>query len=421
MPENSVFDEFLEGSGKREVATTMAAVRMISKLLKDKHIGDMVVPIVPDESRTFGMEALFKQAGIYATRGQLYEPVDRESLLYYKEEKNGAILEEGISEAGCMSSFIAAGTSSASLGIHSIPFFTFYSMFGFQRIGDLIWAAADARSRGFMLGGTAGRTTLAGEGLQHQDGNSHLLALPVPCLKAYDPAYAYEMAVIVQEGIRRMYKEGIDEIYYLTMMNEKYPMPAIPRRKGIKSDILKGMYRLKSTRSNKHHLHLLGSGTILNEVINAADILKKDYKVHADVWSVTSYKQLYDDAISVERQKRLRSGKNLKSHIEACVGDQEGIFVAASDYVRALPLSVSNWFPGSFTALGTDGFGLSEDRSHLREHFEVNARHIVWSALLRLSETERIEQKTLKKGAENLGIPKEQDASFNCEQTMKRK
>ncbi len=414
MPEETLFDEFLEGSGKREVATTMAAVRMISKLLKDKNIGNMVVPIVPDESRTFGMEALFKQAGIYATRGQLYEPVDRESLLYYKEEKGGAILEEGISEAGCMSSFIAAGTSSASLGIHSIPFFTFYSMFGFQRIGDLIWAAADVRSRGFMLGGTAGRTTLAGEGLQHQDGNSHLLALPVPCLRAYDPAYAYELAIIVQEGIRRMYQEGADEIYYITMMNEKYPMPPLPKRKGIRSDVLKGMYRLKAARNNKHHVHLLGSGSILNEVIEAAEILKKDYSIHADVWSVTSYKQLYDDAISVDRQRRYRSGKSPKSHIEACVGDREGIFIAASDYVRALPLSVASWFPGSFTALGTDGFGLSEDRDHLREYFEVSAKHVAWSALVGLHEAGKIDDQALKKGKDKLGIRERKKASFDC-------
>lgn len=265
-----------------------------------------------------------------------------------------------------------------------------------------------------MLGGTAGRTTLAGEGLQHQDGNSHLLALPVPCLRAYDPAYAYEMAIIVQEGIRRMYQEGTDEIYYITMMNEKYPMPPLPEKKGIKADILKGMYRLKAVRNNKHRLHLLGSGTILNEVIEAAEILKKDFSVHADVWSVTSYKQLYDDAISVERQQRLRSGKTPKNHIEACMGDQQGIFIAATDYVRALPLSVANWFPGSFTALGTDGFGLSEDRAHLREYFEVNARHIAWSALVRLHEAGKIDDQALKKGKEKLGIKEGKKASFDC-------
>ena len=287
-------------------------------------------------------------------------------------------------------------------------------MFGFQRIGDLIWAAADARARGFMLGGTAGRTTLAGEGLQHQDGNSHLLALPVPCMRAYDPAYAYEMAVVVLEGIRRMYLEGKDEIYYITMMNEKYPMPPMPRRKGIRSDILKGMYRLTSGRNNKHHLHLLGSGTILNEVKGAAELLKKKFNVRADVWSVTSYKQLYDDAIAVERSNRYHPEKPKKSHIEACFGRKEGIFIAASDYVRALPLSVSGWFPGPFTALGTDGFGLSEDRAHLRQHFEVSARHIAWAALVRLREAGTMDQSELKKAREDLGIRDKEAGSFAC-------
>lgn len=404
MPEESLFQEFYEGSGKREVATTMAAIRMLSKLLKDKNMGDKVVPIVPDESRTFGMEALFKQVGIYSHKGQLYEPVDRESLLYYKEEKKGAILEEGISEAGCMSSFIAAGTSHSTQGIHSIPFFTFYSMFGLQRIGDLIWAAADARARGFMMGGTAGRTTLSGEGLQHQDGNSHLLALPLPTLKAYDPAFAYELTVIIQEGIRRMYKEGVDEIYYITMMNEKYRMPAIPSRKNIREDIIKGMYRYKATRNNEHALNLLGSGTILNEVIKAADILKKDYHISADIWSITSYKQLYDNATDIDRQRRLDPDSKVRNHIEKCTGNKDGIYIAATDYVKALPLSVSDWFPGSFSALGTDGFGLSEDREHLREHFEVNARHIAWSALLQLYNTKKISKTKIKKAGESLGI-----------------
>jgi len=416
MPEENLFQEFFEGSGKREVATTMAAIRMLSKLQKDKNMGEMVVPIVPDESRTFGMEALFKQAGIYSHKGQLYEPVDRESLLYYKEEKGGAILEEGISEAGCMSSFIAAGTSYSTLGIHSIPFFTFYSMFGFQRIGDLIWAAADARARGFMMGGTAGRTTLSGEGLQHQDGNSHLLALPVPCLKAYDPAFAYEMAVIVQEGIERMFADGKDEIYYITMMNEKYRMPALPGRKGIREDILKGMYRYKGSRNNKHALHLLGSGTILNEVINAAEILKKEFKLSADIWSVTSYKQLYDDAIEADRRRRLDPDAKIRSHIEKCMGKKEGIFIAATDYVKALPLSVSDWFPGNFTALGTDGFGLSEDREHLREHFEVNSKHIIWSALVQLTRAGKFSKTKLKEAGKKLGINKEKQSARTCHQ-----
>mgnify|MGYP006291870365 CR=1 FL=1 len=421
MPDPSLFGEFHTGSDKREVATTMVAIRMLSKLLKDKNVGDMVVPIVPDESRTFGMEALFKQAGIYAHAGQLYEPVDKESLLYYKEEQKGVILEEGISEAGCMSSFIAAGTSYSALGIHSIPVFTFYSMFGFQRIGDLIWAAADARARGFMFGGTAGRTTLAGEGLQHQDGNSHLLAITVPCVRAYDPAYAYEMAVIVEEGMRRMYEEGHDEIYYITMMNEKYPMPAMPKRKEVRKGILKGMYRFRSSRKNEHNLHLMGSGTILNEVIRASEILKDDYGIGSDIWSVTSYKQLYDNAVYVNRQRRLEPGKKISSHIENCVGEDPGVFVAASDYVKALPLMVSDWFPGPLTALGTDGFGLSEDREHLREHFEVSAKHIVWSALSSLHRSGKFSKKELDKAGKKMNMVSDKSSAYTCEPTFKKK
>ena len=415
MPGNELFDEFLEGSGKREVATTMSAVRLIAKLLKDEHMGKLVVPIVPDESRTFGMEALFKQAGIYSHKGQLYEPVDRESLLYYNETTNGAILEEGITEAGCMSSFIAAGTSYSTHGMFTIPFFTFYSMFGFQRVGDLIWAAADARARGFMLGGTSGRTTLAGEGLQHQDGHSHLLATAVPCVRAYDPAFAYELGVIIREGMKKMYVDGEDLIYYITMMNEKYRMPPIPKRKGIEEGILSGMYKYKSSRKNEHHLNLLGSGTILNEAVKAADMLKNKYQVSADVWSVTSYKQLYDDAKETERTNRLNPDKRTKkSYIEKCVGTEEGIFVAATDYVKNLPLSVSGWFPGSFIALGTDGFGMSEDREHLREYFEVNANHIAWAALAELSRQKKIDKKTLGKAKKELGIREDKDYPRNC-------
>jgi len=414
MPDEDLFTEFMEGSDKREVATTMAAVRMLSKLLKDKHVGKMVVPIVPDESRTFGMEALFKQAGIYSHKGQLYEPVDRESLLYYNEARDGAILEEGISEAGCMSSFIAAGTSYSTHRMYCIPFFTFYSMFGFQRVGDLIWAAADARARGFMLGGTSGRTTLAGEGLQHQDGHSHLQAMTVPCVRAYDPAFAYELAVIVREGMKKMYAEGEDLIYYITMMNEKYRMPPIPKRKGIEEGIISGMYQYKSSQKNEHNLNLLGSGTILNEAVKAADILRKKYQISADVWSVTSYKQLYDDAKETEHANRLDPEQRAKSYIEKCVGAEKGIFVAATDYVKNLPLSVSGWFPGSFTALGTDGFGLSEDRENLREYFEVNANHIAWAALVELYGDKKIDRKTVKKAREELGIRKDKEYPRNC-------
>lgn len=405
MPDEKIYDEFLEGSGDRKVATTMAYVRLLSKFLKDDKIGAKIVPIVPDESRTFGMEALFRQSGIYSHAGQLYEPVDKDSLMYYKEAKDGAILEEGITEAGCMSSFIAAGTSYSTHGIYSIPFFTYYSMFGFQRVGDLIWAAADARARGFMVGGTSGRTTLSGEGLQHQDGHSHMLAMTVPCVRAYDPAYAYEMAVIIQDGMEQMYRNGQDLIYYITVMNEKYQMPALPKRRSVREGIIRGMYKLRSSTKNKHHLNLLGSGAILNEVLEAAEILKNDYDIYPDIWSVTSYKQLYDDARNVERNNRLNHGKKKqKTFIEESVGSTPGTFVAASDYLKAIPLTVSNWFPGSFTALGTDGFGMSEDRPDLRAYFEVNAQHIAFAALTQLHAQKKVTKKVLDKAAAALDI-----------------
>jgi len=403
MPDQNVFEEFFKGSGNREVATTMAAVQMLGKLLKDKKVGKRVVPIVPDESRTFGMDALFRQAGIYAHSGQLYEPVDRESLLYYKEAKDGAILEEGITEAGSMSSFIAAGTAYSTHHINCIPFYIFYSMFGFQRVGDFIWAAADARAKGFMLGGTAGRTTLAGEGLQHQDGNSHLLALTVPSVRAYDPAFAFELAVIVRNGIKEMYEEGKDVFYYITIMNEKYKMPSMPSRKGIELGIINGMYKYRSSQKNKHNLHLLGSGSILNEALRAAEILKKDFNIFPEVWSVKKYKKLYDDAIETERKNRI-SGKNKKSYFEECTGNKKGTFVAASDYVKALPLSVSKWFPGTFASLGTDGFGLSEHRDELRQHFEVNAENIVWATLVSLHKQKKVEKEILQEAKEKLDI-----------------
>jgi pyruvate dehydrogenase E1 component len=404
MPEEDLFKEFLEGTGKRQVATTMACVRMLSKLMKDKNTAKLVVPIVPDESRTFGMDSLFRQVGIYSHKGQLYEPVDKEHLLYYKEATDGAILEEGITEAGCMSSFIAAGTAYSTHKIHCIPFFIFYSMFGFQRVGDLIWAAADARARGFMIGGTSGRTTLAGEGLQHQDGHSHLLAMTVPCIRAYDPAYAYELAVIVQEAMKKMYVEGEDLIYYITVMNEKYRMPRIPERKKVKEGIIRGMYRFRSSRKNEHNVHLLGSGAILNQVLKASDILKNDFSIGSDVWSVTSYKQLYDNAREVERRNRLDIREKAKTYIEECVGSDKGIFIAASDYVKSLPLTVSNWFPGSFTALGTDGFGLSDDRQNLRDYFEVSPNHIVWAAMKELFQEKKIDESLLKEAKKKLKI-----------------
>jgi pyruvate dehydrogenase E1 component len=402
MPDHAIFEEFSKDSGDKEVATTMVLVQILTKLLKDKNVGKLIVPIVPDESRTFGMDSLFRQVGIYSHKGQLYEPVDRDSLMYYKEAIDGAILEEGINEAGSMSSFIAAGISHSTHGVNTIPFFIFYSMFGFQRVGDLIWAAGDVRARGFMIGGTSGRTTLAGEGLQHQDGNSHLLALTYPSVKAYDPTFAYEVAIIVEEGIKEMYVEGKDVIYYLTVMNEKYPMPAKPPC--TKAHILKGMYQYRYEENNIHNLNLLGSGAILNEVIKAADILKSDYDVHPNIWSVTSYKNLYDDAREVVRYNTLNTEKKKESHIRFLVGDKPGLFIAASDYVKALPLSVATYFPGQFVALGTDGFGLSEARASLRDHFEVDAKHIVWTTLVQLRDNGKIEDSVLAKARKKLGI-----------------
>ena len=404
-PPLETFAEFLEGTGDREVATTMVFVHMLSKLLKDKEIGRNIVPIVPDEARTFGMEALFRQVGIYSSLGQLYEPVDAESLLYYKESTDGAILEEGITEAGSMASFVAAGTAYSTHGINMVPFYIYYSMFGFQRIGDLIWLAADQQAKGFLLGGTAGRTTLAGEGLQHQDGQSHLLAYPVPSLRAYDPAFAYELAVIVREGIRRMFEENISEFYYLTVMNEPYPQPPMPP--GVEEGILRGIYRYQSLAAapSDGTVHLLGSGTILNEAVEAKKILEERFDVTADVYSVTSYKELYMDALAAERWNLLHPGETPRvPYVSQVLGDQKGVFVAASDYVKTLPASISKWIPGHVEYLGTEGFGRSEDRASLRDFFEVDARYIALAGLSALARTGQIEPSVVKKAIAELGI-----------------
>ncbi len=405
IPPDSLFEEFYKGSGDRDEATTMVFVHLLSKLLKDKKTGERIVPIVPDEARTFGMESLFRQVGIYSHVGQLYEPVDRENLLYYREIKDGAILEEGITEAGAMSSFIAAGTSYAAHDMTMIPVFLFYSMFGFQRIGDLIWAAGDSRARGFLAGGTSGRTTLPGEGLQHQDGNSHLLAYSVPNLKAYDPAFAYEIAVIVKDGLERMVRDQEDWIYYLTIMNEFYKHPPMPGN--VQEGILKGMYRFQATEldNGKKKAHLLGSGTILNEVIQAQKMLEQDYKIPADVWSVTSYKELYRDATGTDRWNRMHHNKKPKpSYISRCLDQQEGVFVAASDYLKALPASIAKWIPGPLTVLGTDGYGRSDARAELRDFFEIDRRHIVLSALYQLEREKEIKAEVLKKAFKDMDV-----------------
>jgi pyruvate dehydrogenase E1 component len=404
-PSEEIFEEFYKGTEGREVSTTMVFVRMLAKLLKDKEIGKLIVPIVPDEARTFGMEALFRQVGIYSHVGQLYEPVDKESLLYYKEAVNGQILEEGITEAGSMSSFISAGTAYSTHGINMIPFFVYYSMFGMQRIGDLVWAAGDMRCKGFLLGGTAGRTTLNGEGLQHQDGHSHLLAYAFPNLVTYDPAFAYEIAIIIRDGIRRMYEEQENVHYYLTIMNENYAMPPMPE--GAKEGIVKGMYKFKpSTKKNsKLHAQLMGSGTILNEVIKAQQILEDDYKVAADVWSVTSYKELRRDALNTERWNLLNPDSKAKeSYLQKVLKNEKGVFVSSSDYVKALPDSIAKWFPRPLYSLGTDGFGRSEGRAELRDFFEVDAKHIVLAALTALANEGSIEQAVVKKAIKDLKI-----------------
>ena len=405
-PDEKIFQGYFEGSGEDEAATTMAMIQVLGKLLSDKNVGELIVPIIPDESRTFGLESLFRQAGIYAPGGQQYEPVDKQSLLYYKESEDGAILEEGITEAGCMSEFIAAGTAYLTHGLNTIPFFFFYSMFGFQRIGDLIWAAADAGAKGFLVGGIAGRTSIPGEGLQHQDGHSHLQAFAVPNLMAYDPAFAYELALIVQDGIRRMYKEKEAIFYYITVYNATYPMPALPP--GIaKEDVLRGMYRCKGSErtTTAKKAHLFGSGAIMQEVLKAAELLEEEYDVSVDVWSVTSYKALYDNAIDTERINRLRAQLNEEqNYIQQCLRNEEGVFVAATDYLKALPETVSGWFPGKLTSLGTDGFGRSDSREALRNYFEVDHRHIAYAALYDLAAQGKFEAEKLKQVSKDLGI-----------------
>src|SRR5256886_4308467 len=403
----SHFEEFYKGTEGREASTTMVFVRLLAKLLRDPEIGKLIVPIIPDEARTFGMEALFRQVGIYSSVGQLYEPVDMDTLLYYKEAKDGQILEEGITEAGSISSFIAAGTAYSNHGINTIPFFIYYSMFGFQRIGDLIWAAADMRARGFLLGGTAGRTTLAGEGLQHQDGHSHVLALSLPNLRAYDPAFAYEIAVIIQDGIKRMYVDQESGFYYLTVTNEPLPMPEMPNGRNVREGILKGMYAFKSSQKKdaKLHAQLFGSGTIMFEVLKAAQILEEKHNVAADVWSVTSYKSLYRDGNDCERWNMLHPGETPRvPYATQCLKDAPGVFVAASDYMKVLPESIAQWVPRPLVALGTDGFGRSENRASLRDFFEVDAKHIVLATLTALARDKQKTQGSLQQAIKDLGI-----------------
>lgn len=407
-PLESDFEEFYQGSGDRGPAsTTMAFGNVLRKLMRNKEMGKLVVPIIPDEARTFGLDGLFGSYGIYSSVGQLYEPVDRKELAYYKESKNGQILEEGINEAGAMSSFIAAGTAYATHGVNTIPFYIYYSMFGPQRVGDLVWLAADIRARGFMLGATAGRTTLNGEGLQHEDGHSHLLAYTFPNLVAYDPAYAYELAVIIREGLRRMYENGEAVFYYITLMNENYVQPPMPAGDGIKEGILKGMYPFKKSQvKSKLKATLFGSGTILNEVVKAQQILEEKYKVAADVWSVTSYKELNRDGLECERYNLLHPGdeKKVPFVTQQLESAKDGVFVASSDYMKILPDSIGKWVPGRLYSLGTDGFGRSETRPALRDFFEVDHRFIVLATLTALAEEGKIKPDVVKQAVQDLEI-----------------
>jgi pyruvate dehydrogenase E1 component len=399
---------FFEGSGDKPASTTMAFVSLLQFLLKSPELGKYVVPIIPDEARTFGMESMFAQYGIYSSVGQVYEPVDSETIAKYHEAKEGQILEEGITEAGSISSFTAAGSAYATHGIPTIPFFIYYSMFGFQRIGDLIWAAADMRTRGFLLGGTAGRTTLMGEGLQHQDGHSHIIAQTVPNCVTYDPAFAYEIAVIVRDGIRRMYENGESIFYYITLGNENYPMPPMPE--GVTEGILRGLYRFQAApvKTKGTRIHLFGSGAILREALRAQQILATQYQVAADVWSVTSYKELRRDALECERWNRLHpTAESRKCYLEKVLEKEKGVFIAASDYMKLQQESISRWVPGGLVPLGTDGFGRSENRPSLRRFFEVDAECITVAALEQLARRGELKPEKVQQAIKDLGIDPE--------------
>jgi pyruvate dehydrogenase E1 component len=403
VPELDAFQTQLDGTGEREASTTMAFVRILTALTRDKKIGKHIVPIVPDEARTFGMEGMFRQFGIYASQGQLYTPEDAGELMYYREDKKGQILEEGINEAGAFCSWLAAGTSYSNHNTQMVPFYIYYSMFGFQRIGDFIWAGGDSQSRGFLIGGTAGRTTLAGEGLQHQDGHSLVNASTVPNCVSYDPTYAYELAVIIQDGLRRMIGEQENVFYYVTCMNENYVHPPMPA--GVEDGILKGMYLLRQGGQGKIRAQLMGSGTILREVLSAAKLLEDDFGIPADVWSVTSFNELRRDALEVERWNQLHpEAQPRQSFIEATLADKSGPYIAATDYMKIIPDQIERWVPGRFVSLGTDGYGRSDGRAALRQHFEVDKRYIAVTALKALADDGVLDQPTVAEAIEKYGI-----------------
>jgi pyruvate dehydrogenase E1 component len=385
VPELSAFDSMLKATGDREISTTMAFVRILSTLLRDKTVGKYVVPIVPDEARTFGMEGMFRQLGIYSSVGQLYEPQDSDQVMYYKESKTGQILEEGINEAGSFSSWLAAATSYSVTGTQMIPFYIYYSMFGFQRIGDFAWAAGDSRARGFLLGATAGRTTLNGEGLQHEDGHSHLMSATIPNCISYDPTFSYELAVIIQEGLRRMVQNQEDVYYYITLMNENYSHPAMP--KGSEAGILKGLYNFSKSKAKGEKVQLMGSGVILREVIAAAELLEKDWSISADVWSAPSFTELRREGLDCERWNMLNPDKKQRvSYVAECLKGAKGPVIASTDYMKSFAEQIQRFVPGNFVALGTDGYGRSDSREALRDFFEVDRYYIVVTALKALSE-----------------------------------
>ena len=406
-PPLATFDRLLQSSGEREISTTMAFVQMLGTLVRDKAIGKLIVPIVPDESRTFGMEGMFRQLGIYSAVGQLYKPQDADQLMYYREDKSGQVLQEGINEAGAMSSWIAAATSYSTNNVPMIPFYIYYSMFGLQRVGDLAWAAGDMRSRGFLMGGTAGRTTLNGEGLQHEDGHSHVLASTIPNCISYDPTFAYEVVVIVRDGIRRMYEEQQDVYYYITLMNENYPHPAMPA--GAEEGIVKGLYMLREgPKAKGPRVQLMGSGTILREVIAAADLLRDDWKVSADLWSATSFNELRRDGMSADRHNLLHPTKpRRKSYVETALEGHAGPVIAATDYMRNYADQVRSHIPRRFVTLGTDGFGRSDYRVKLRKFFEVNRYYVAVAALKALADDGELKPEIVAQAIKKYGLDTE--------------
>ena len=415
VPKLDIFSNVLKGTGDREISTTMAFVRILSAIIKDKEVGNRVVPIVPDEARTFGMEGMFRQLGIYSSVGQLYEPTDAGQIMYYREDQKGQVMEEGINEGGAFAAWLAAATSYSNNDFPLVPFYVFYSMFGFQRVGDLSWAAGDLQARGFLIGGTSGRTTLNGEGLQHQDGHSHILAGTIPNCVTYDPTYAYELAIIIQSGLEEMYVKKMAKYYYITVMNENYIQPEMP--KGCEDGVIRGMYLLKknSKKTSKKVVQLLGSGTILREVIAAAEILKADFGVESDIWSVTSFNELRKEGLATTRWNLLHPEDTPKvSYVNECLDKTVGPVIASTDYMKSYADQIRDYVPRRYAVLGTDGFGRSDTREKLREFFEVDRHFVALAALSALAEENIIETKIVSQAIERFGINPEKPDPFNA-------